>query len=59
MFAGDASYLNSTMLNGTVDGVSPNETEATATLAAIRTLCARASDHLSADARSKIGREAE
>jgi glyoxylase-like metal-dependent hydrolase (beta-lactamase superfamily II) len=41
MFAGDASYLDSTMLNGTVDGVSPNEAEATATLAAIRTLCAQ------------------
>jgi N-acyl homoserine lactone hydrolase len=41
MFAGDASYLDSTMLNGTVDGVSPNEAEATATLAAIRILCAQ------------------
>ena len=41
MFASDASYLDSTMLNGTVDGVSPNEAEATATLAAIRTLCAQ------------------
>jgi N-acyl homoserine lactone hydrolase len=41
MFAGDASYLDSTMLNGRVDGVSPNEAEATATLAAIRTLCAQ------------------
>ena len=41
MFAGDASYLDSTMLNGAVDGVSPNEAEATATLAAIRTLCAQ------------------
>jgi N-acyl homoserine lactone hydrolase len=39
MFAGDASYLDSTMLNGRVDSVSENETEATATLAAIRTLC--------------------
>jgi N-acyl homoserine lactone hydrolase len=41
MFAGDASYLDSSMLNGRVDGVSPNEAEATATLAAIRTLCAQ------------------
>jgi N-acyl homoserine lactone hydrolase len=41
MFAGDASYLDSTMLNGRVDGVSPDEAEATATLAAIRTLCAQ------------------
>jgi glyoxylase-like metal-dependent hydrolase (beta-lactamase superfamily II) len=41
MFAGDASYLDSTMLNGAVDGVNPNEAEATATLAAIRTLCAQ------------------
>jgi N-acyl homoserine lactone hydrolase len=40
MLAGDASYLESTMLRGTVDGVSPNEAEAAATLAAIRELCA-------------------
>lgn len=41
MLAGDASYLESTMLNGTVDGVSPNEAAATATLAGIRELCAQ------------------
>jgi N-acyl homoserine lactone hydrolase len=41
MLAGDASYLESTMLRGAVDGVSPNEVEAAATLAAIRELCAQ------------------
>jgi N-acyl homoserine lactone hydrolase len=41
MLAGDASYLESTMLRGAVDGVSPNEAEAAATLAAIRELCAQ------------------
>ena len=41
MLAGDTSYLESTMLRGTVDGVSPNEAEAAATLAAIRELCAQ------------------
>jgi N-acyl homoserine lactone hydrolase len=40
MLAGDASYLESTMLRGAVDGVSPNEAEAASTLAAIRELCA-------------------
>jgi N-acyl homoserine lactone hydrolase len=40
MLAGDASYLDSTMLRGTVDGVSPDETVAKATLADIRELCA-------------------
>jgi N-acyl homoserine lactone hydrolase len=40
MFAGDASYLEQTMLGGTIDGVSPEETTAKATLADIRTLCA-------------------
>jgi len=40
MLAGDASYLESTMLTGTVDGVSPNEAVASATLAKIRALCA-------------------
>jgi len=39
MISGDASYLESTMLNGTIDGVSPNESEAGATLAAIREFC--------------------
>jgi N-acyl homoserine lactone hydrolase len=41
MLAGDASYLESTMLNGTVDGVSANEAAAQATLAGIRALCAQ------------------
>jgi N-acyl homoserine lactone hydrolase len=40
MLAGDTSYLESTMLRGTVDGVSPNEAEAASTLATIRKLCA-------------------
>ena len=34
MLAGDASYLESTMLQRHVDGVSPDETVAAATLAA-------------------------
>jgi len=41
MLAGDTSYLDSTMLSGTVDGVSGDETVAQATLAGIRELCAR------------------
>jgi N-acyl homoserine lactone hydrolase len=41
MLAGDASYLESTMLRGAVDGVSPDEAVARATLAAIRELCTR------------------
>jgi glyoxylase-like metal-dependent hydrolase (beta-lactamase superfamily II) len=41
MLAGDASYLESTMLSGTVDGVSPNEAVANATLARIRDLCSQ------------------
>jgi N-acyl homoserine lactone hydrolase len=40
MLAGDASYLESTMLRGAVDGVSPDEATAKATLAKIRQLCA-------------------
>jgi glyoxylase-like metal-dependent hydrolase (beta-lactamase superfamily II) len=40
MLAGDASYLESTMLSGTVDGVSPDEAVAAATLANIREFCA-------------------
>jgi N-acyl homoserine lactone hydrolase len=40
MLAGDASYLDTTMLRGTVDGVSSDETVAKATLADIRALCA-------------------
>ena len=39
MLAGDASYLESTMLGGTVDGVSPDEAVAAATLAPIREFC--------------------
>ena len=34
--AGDASYNEETMLKGTIDGVSDNEGQAAATLAAIR-----------------------
>jgi glyoxylase-like metal-dependent hydrolase (beta-lactamase superfamily II) len=40
MLAGDASYLETAMLAGTVDGVSPDEDAAKATLADIRSLCA-------------------
>jgi N-acyl homoserine lactone hydrolase len=40
MLAGDTSYLEETMLSGTIDGVSPDEAAAAATLAAIRTFCA-------------------
>ena len=40
MLAGDTSYLESTMLSGTVDGISPDEAVARATLADIRELCA-------------------
>jgi N-acyl homoserine lactone hydrolase len=40
MLAGDASYLEDTMLNGTIDGVSTDESAAKATLACIRDLCA-------------------
>jgi len=39
MLAGDASYLEATMLSETVDGISPNESIARATLARIRELC--------------------
>lgn len=39
MLAGDASYLQRTMLNGTIDGISPDEGVARATLADIRQLC--------------------
>ena len=39
MLAGDTSYLESTMLRGTVDGVSPDEAVETATLARIREFC--------------------
>jgi len=40
MLAGDASYLETTMLRGIVDGVSPDEGVARATLADIRVSCA-------------------
>jgi glyoxylase-like metal-dependent hydrolase (beta-lactamase superfamily II) len=40
VFAGDASYLEETMLSGTIDGVSPDASAAKATLADIRALCA-------------------
>jgi glyoxylase-like metal-dependent hydrolase (beta-lactamase superfamily II) len=39
--AGDASYLESTMLCGAVDGVSPDESVVRATLGDIRKLCAQ------------------
>ena len=39
MFAGDASYLESTLLSDTIDGISPDEAVAHATLAKIRALC--------------------
>jgi N-acyl homoserine lactone hydrolase len=39
LLAGDASYLESTMLSGTIDGVSPDEAAAKATLANIQALC--------------------
>jgi glyoxylase-like metal-dependent hydrolase (beta-lactamase superfamily II) len=41
MLAGDASYLESTMRSGTVDGVSPDETVAAATLARIHEFCSQ------------------
>jgi N-acyl homoserine lactone hydrolase len=43
ILAGDASYLEATMLRGAIDGVSPDEMAATATLADIRALCAAGS----------------
>jgi glyoxylase-like metal-dependent hydrolase (beta-lactamase superfamily II) len=41
MLAGDASYLERTMLSGTIDGISADETIARSTLAAIRASCAQ------------------
>lgn len=41
MLAGDASYLETTMLAGKVDGVSPDEALAGATLARIRDFCSQ------------------
>jgi glyoxylase-like metal-dependent hydrolase (beta-lactamase superfamily II) len=38
--AGDTSYTERTMLDGRIDGVSPNESDAAATLAAIRRFAA-------------------
>ncbi|MGC1348594.1 MAG: N-acyl homoserine lactonase family protein [Xanthobacteraceae bacterium] len=40
MLAGDASYLEATMLRGTIDGVSPDQASAKTTLADIGALCA-------------------
>jgi glyoxylase-like metal-dependent hydrolase (beta-lactamase superfamily II) len=40
MLAGDASYLEATMLSGTVDVISPDESIAKTTLKRIRKLCA-------------------
>jgi glyoxylase-like metal-dependent hydrolase (beta-lactamase superfamily II) len=40
VLAGDASYLESTMLSDTIDGVSSDEAAAHATLSRIRELCA-------------------
>jgi glyoxylase-like metal-dependent hydrolase (beta-lactamase superfamily II) len=39
VLAGDASYLETTMLRGIVDGISPDESVAKATLSLIRQLC--------------------
>ena len=41
VLAGDASYLERTMLSSTIDGVSPDEAVAKASLANIRALCAQ------------------
>ena len=41
MLAGDASYLEATILNGTVDGISPNKSIAKATLARKSRNCVR------------------
>jgi glyoxylase-like metal-dependent hydrolase (beta-lactamase superfamily II) len=41
MLAGDTSYLEMTMLSGTIDGVSPDEAVTAATLANIRAFCAQ------------------
>jgi len=41
MLAGDASYLETTMLAGKVDGVSPDEAVAAATLGRIREFCSQ------------------
>jgi N-acyl homoserine lactone hydrolase len=40
VIAGDASYLESTMLSGTIDGISPDEAVAKATLTGLCALCA-------------------
>jgi glyoxylase-like metal-dependent hydrolase (beta-lactamase superfamily II) len=41
MLAGDTSYLEATMLSGTIDGISPDEGVASETLGNIRALCAQ------------------
>ena len=41
LLAGDTSYLELTMLRGDIDGISPDENVARATLANIRALCAQ------------------
>ena len=41
VLAGDASYLERTMLSGTIDGISADEAVAQSTLAEIRALCAQ------------------
>lgn len=41
LLAGDTSYLESTMLSGTLDGISPNASQAKATLRSIRSLAAQ------------------
>ncbi len=41
MLAGDTSYLESTMLRGIVDGVSPNDSVARATFANIQAMCSQ------------------
>jgi N-acyl homoserine lactone hydrolase len=41
MLAGDASYLERTMLSGAIDGISPDEAVAQVTLTNIRKLCAK------------------
>jgi glyoxylase-like metal-dependent hydrolase (beta-lactamase superfamily II) len=40
MIAGDAAYLERAMLDGAIDGISPDEAVTAATLADIRTFCA-------------------
>ena len=58
MLAGDASYLESTMLRGIVDGVSPDEEYRTGDARRHPRIVCRASDDLFADARPEVGRAA-